>query len=86
MGHLLQFSQDLKVHYDHVKLSHLLFLMHHDVRFETGDTGELFLTHGAGGLGCAVSRLVQHEVKLHVVRLGALITAVRLQPTDSHEE
>lgn len=70
------------VHYVQANLSHLLFLMHHDVRFETGDPGELFLTHGAGGLDCAVSRLVQREVELHVVRLGALVTAVRLQHTD----
>lgn len=61
-----------------MKLPHLLFFMDHDVRFETGDSGELFLTHGAGGLSCAVSRLVEHEVKLHVVRLGTLIAAVRL--------
>lgn len=60
--------------------------MHHDVRFETGDSGKLFLTHWAGGLGCAMNRLVQHEVKLHVVRLGALITAVRLQHTDRRAE
>lgn len=50
----------------YMKLSHLLFLMHHDVRFETGDSGELFLTHGAGGFGCAVGRLVEHEVELHI--------------------
>lgn len=60
--------------------------MHHDVRFETGDSGELLLTHGAGGLGRAVGRLVQHEVELHVVRLGTLVTAVRLQPTGRHTE
>lgn len=60
--------------------------MHHDVRFETGDSGEPFLTHGAGGLDRAVGRLVQHEVELHVVRLGTLVTAVRLQHTGRHTE
>lgn len=51
------------------KFTHLLPLMQHDVGFETGDAGELLMTHRAGEVRRCVCGLVEGEVELHVKRL-----------------
>lgn len=57
----------------------LLLFVQHDVRFEAGNAGELFIAHRAGEVGGCVGGLVESEVELHVERLRALVTSVRLQ-------
>lgn len=57
----------------------LLLLVQHDMRFEAGDAGELFIAHWAGEVRGCVRGLVKNEVKLHVERLWALVASVRLQ-------
>lgn len=56
--------------------------MQHDMRFEAGDAGEPFIADWAGEVGCCVRGLVECEVKLHVKRLRAVVTSVRLPRTD----
>lgn len=56
----------------------LLFLVKHDVGFETGHARELLLAHRAGGVGGGVGGLVEGEVELHVEGLWTLVTPVRL--------
>lgn len=60
----------------------LLLLVQHDVRFETGDAGEPFVADRAGEVGCLVRGLVEREVELHVKRLRAVVTSVRLPSRD----
>lgn len=60
----------------------LLLLVQHDVRFETGDAGEPFVADRAGEVGCCVRGLVEREVELHVKRLRAVVTSVRLPSRD----
>lgn len=57
----------------------LLLFVQHDVRFEAGDAGELFIAHRAGEVGGCVCGLVEGEVELHVEGLRALVTLMRLQ-------
>lgn len=57
----------------------LLLFVQHDVRFEAGDAGEPFIAHRAGEVGGFVCGLVEGEVELHVERLRALVTSMRLQ-------
>lgn len=56
--------------------------MQHDMRFEAGDAGESLIADRAGEVGCCVRGLVECEVKLHVKRLRAVVTSVRLPRTD----
>lgn len=63
-------------------VTNLLLLMQHDMRFEAGDAGEPFIADWAGEVGCCVRGLVECEVKLHVKRLRAVVTSVRLPRTD----
>lgn len=60
------------------ELTNLLFLMQHDMRFETGHTRELFMARGAGGVRGRMCGLVESEVELHIKRLCALVTSMRL--------
>lgn len=60
----------------------LLLLVQHDMRLEAGDAGEPFIADRAGEVGCCVRGLVEREVKLHVERLRAVVTSVRLPGTD----
>lgn len=57
----------------------LLLFVKHDVRFEAGNAGEPLIAHRAGEVGGCVCGLVEGEVELHVERLRALVTSVRLQ-------
>lgn len=60
----------------------LLLLVQHDMRLEAGDAGEPFIADRAGEVGGCVRGLVEREVKLHVERLRAVVTSVRLPGTD----
>lgn len=62
-----------------VRLTDLLLLVQHDVGFEAGDAGELFMANGAGEVGGRVCGFVEREVELHVERLWALVASMRLQ-------
>lgn len=53
--------------------------MQHDVGFEAGNAGELFMANRAGEVRGLVCGLVECEVELHVKRLWALVTSMRLQ-------
>lgn len=53
--------------------------MQHDMRFEAGDAGELFIAHRAGEVRGCVCGLVESEVKLNIKCLWALVTSMRLQ-------
>lgn len=59
--------------------------MQHDVGLEAGHAREPLLTHGAGGVGGCVRRLVEGEVELHVERLRTLVTAMRLKDRKGEE-
>lgn len=48
------------------RLTDLLFLVQHDVGFEAGDAGELFMANGAGEVRGRVCGLVEREVEFHV--------------------
>ncbi len=61
------------------RLTNLLLLMQHDMRFEAGDAGELFVANRAGEVRRRVCGLVECEVELHVECLWALVTSMRLQ-------
>lgn len=63
----------------------LLLFVQHDVRFEAGDAGEPFIAHRAGEVGGFVCGLVEGEVELHVERLRALVTSMRLQERERDE-
>lgn len=63
----------------------LLLFVQHDVGFEAGDAGELFIAHRAGEVGGCVCGLVQREVELHVERLRALVTSMRLQEKETSQ-
>lgn len=52
--------------------------MQHDVGFEAGDAGELFVADGASEVRGGVYGLVEREVELNVKCLWALVTSVRL--------
>lgn len=60
-------------------MTHLLPLVQHDMGLETGDAGELFMTNRAGEVRGCVCGPVEREVELHVKRLGAMVTSMRLQ-------
>lgn len=60
----------------------LFLFVQHDVRFEAGNAGELFIAHRAGEVRGCVCGLVEGEVELHVERLWALVTSMRLQERD----
>lgn len=53
--------------------------MQHDMRFEAGDAGEPLIAHRAGEVRGRVCGLVESEVELHVERLRAQVTPMRLQ-------
>lgn len=61
------------------RLTHLLLLMQHDMRFEAGDAGELFIANRAGEVRGRVCGLVECEVELHIKCLWAMVTSMRLQ-------
>lgn len=63
-------------------VTNLLLLVQHDMRFEAGDAGESFIADRAGKVGCFVRGLVECEVELHVKRLRAMVTSVRLPRTE----
>lgn len=48
------------------------------MRFEASNAGELFITNRAGEVRGCVCGLVEFEVELHVKRLWALVTSMRL--------
>lgn len=52
------------------------------MRLEAGDAGEPFIADRAGEVGCCVRGFVEREVELHVERLRAVVTSVRLPGTD----
>ncbi len=64
------------------QLAYLLLLVEHDMRFEAGDSGELFIANRAGEVRGRVCGLVECEVEFHIERLWALVTSMRLQARD----
>lgn len=48
------------------RLTNLLLLMQHDMGFEAGDAGELFIAHRAGEVRGRVCGPVECEVELHI--------------------
>lgn len=52
--------------------------MQHNVRFETGHSGEFLVTHGTGRVLPIVGAFVQGQVELNIKGLGALVASMWL--------
>lgn len=58
--------------------NYLFLFMEHNMRFETGHSGELLVTHRASRVFCIMGTFMKCQVEFNIKCLGALITSMWL--------